>query len=231
MAKTFVIGDIHGAYKALIQCLERSSFDYNEDKLIFLGDICDGWPETELCFKELLKIKNFIYVLGNHDLWLLKWAKTGKKDYDWLMNCASSTFDHFPSGLNEEYIKFLETAKPYHIEGNKLFVHAGIDPQKEIEKQDQDTFLWDRNLPVLMLKYLQGKSNKKISNIYDAIYIGHSPTIVFKTTKPISYAGVWMLDTGAGWNGVLTIMNIETNEYFSSDLVTDLYPNVNGRLN
>lgn len=29
--KTFVMGDIHGAYKALIQCIERSGFDKEKD--------------------------------------------------------------------------------------------------------------------------------------------------------------------------------------------------------
>ncbi len=47
MPKTFVIGDMHGASRALRQCLERSAFDYATDRLICLGDICDGWPETE----------------------------------------------------------------------------------------------------------------------------------------------------------------------------------------
>ncbi len=31
--KTFAIGDIHGAYKAMIQCFERSKFDYKKDRL------------------------------------------------------------------------------------------------------------------------------------------------------------------------------------------------------
>lgn len=44
--RTFTIGDIHGGYKALKQCLERSKFNYKEDHLIALGDIVDGWPET-----------------------------------------------------------------------------------------------------------------------------------------------------------------------------------------
>ncbi len=50
MGKTFVIGDIHGAYRALRQCLERSTFDFEKDRLICLGDVCDGWPETKACY-------------------------------------------------------------------------------------------------------------------------------------------------------------------------------------
>ena len=33
-----------------------------------------------------------------------------------------------------------------------------------------------------------------------------------------------MIDTGAGWEGRLTIMDIETKQFWQSDLVTDLYP-------
>jgi len=37
------------------------------------------------------------------------------------------------------------------------------------------------------------------------------------------------MDTGAGWEGVLSMMNIDTKELFQSDLVADLYPGVRGR--
>jgi serine/threonine protein phosphatase 1 len=37
------------------------------------------------------------------------------------------------------------------------------------------------------------------------------------------------MDTGAGWSGVLTIMNIETKEFFTSDPVPVLYPGIEGR--
>ena len=67
--KTFVIGDIHGAYKALLQCLERSRFDYHNDRLVVIGDVCDGYPDVVECFDELLKIANLIYIWGNHDKW------------------------------------------------------------------------------------------------------------------------------------------------------------------
>jgi serine/threonine protein phosphatase 1 len=36
-------------------------------------------------------------------------------------------------------------------------------------------------------------------------------------------ANIYNIDTGAGHNGRLTIMNIETKEYWQSDLVEELY--------
>jgi serine/threonine protein phosphatase 1 len=73
--KKFVIGDIHGGYKSLLQCLERSDFNYEEDQLIVLGDVVDGWPETPQCIEELLKVKNLIYIMGNHDAWADQWLR------------------------------------------------------------------------------------------------------------------------------------------------------------
>jgi serine/threonine protein phosphatase 1 len=45
MAKTYVIGDIHGALKALKQIIVRLN-PQQDDKLIFLGDYVDGWSES-----------------------------------------------------------------------------------------------------------------------------------------------------------------------------------------
>jgi serine/threonine protein phosphatase 1 len=38
------------------------------------------------------------------------------------------------------------------------------------------------------------------------------------------------MDTGAGWSGVLSMMNVDTKEVFTSDPVPDLYPGVVGRI-
>ena len=43
--RTLVIGDIHGAIKALTQVLERADIQPT-DHLIFLGDYADGWSQT-----------------------------------------------------------------------------------------------------------------------------------------------------------------------------------------
>jgi len=34
--RTFVLGDIHGAYKALKQCFQKAEFDHETDQLICL---------------------------------------------------------------------------------------------------------------------------------------------------------------------------------------------------
>ena len=43
-------------------------------------------------------------------------------------------------------------------------------------------------------------------------------------------ANIWNLDTGAGWDGKLTMMDVNTGEYWQSDRITELYPNEQGRI-
>src|SRR4051812_15465598 len=99
MGRKFVMGDIHGACRALRQCLERSTFDYNEDQLIFLGDVADGWPETKDCVEELLKIKNLVFIFGNHDFWTLEWMETGHADDIWLSQGGDATVKSYRDGV------------------------------------------------------------------------------------------------------------------------------------
>ena len=40
---------------------------------------------------------------------------------------------------------------------------------------------------------------------------------------------VWNLDTGGGWLGKLTIMDIDTKQFWQSDFVYELYPEEKGR--
>ncbi|MEX2231698.1 MAG: metallophosphoesterase [Cyclobacteriaceae bacterium] len=225
MSRVFVIGDIHGAYRALRQCLERSDFDYEKDQLICLGDVCDGWPEIRASVDELLRIKNLIYLLGNHDWWTLQWMLFGKIEEVWYNQGGKATIDSYQEGIPANHMAFFSDALLHHVYKNKLFVHAGIDPLKPIEQQDKHVFLWDRALAALALD-LYGYSTEGKLSTFDEIYLGHTP-IPFST--PINSLGIWLMDTGAGWSGVLSMMNVETKEIFTSDPVPSLYPGTEGR--
>ena len=91
MPRTFVVGDIHGAYRALRQCFDRSRFQAESDHLICLGDVADGWPETKACIDELLKVKNLTYLLGNHDLYTLEWMESVAIDDVWFVQGGEAT--------------------------------------------------------------------------------------------------------------------------------------------
>jgi serine/threonine protein phosphatase 1 len=222
--RTFVMGDIHGACRALVQCLERSGFEKETDHLIFLGDVSDGWPETKQAIDELLKIKNLTYIFGNHDFWTLDWMREGVEDEIWMEQGGAATLKSYPDKVPLSHIEFLEQAKPYFILDNKLFVHAGIDWRIPIEKQSMQIFLWDRKLAQTAMA-IHSKSPHENLTGYDEVYIGHTPVVA----PPQRMCEVWFMDTGAGWSGKLSMMNIDTKEIFMSDPVPELYPGVIGR--
>lgn len=187
MQRTFVIGDIHGAHSALLQCLEQSKFDYNSDRLICLGDICDRRPEVRECVDELLKIKHLFAILGNHDKWALDWMMESKSnEYDrfwsnhdqeiWKGQGGSFTIESYVDGVPESHLEFFSRAKYYHIEKNRLFVHGGIDHRFPPENQNPEDFLWDRNLVYTALESCT--SGEKLTN-FDEVFVGHTPTISF----------------------------------------------------
>ena len=228
LSRTFAIGDIHGAHKALIQCLERASFDPNRDELICLGDVCDGWPEVNRCFDELLKIKNLTYVLGNHDYWAIHWAETGVAEPDWLKQGGDNTVKAYPQGMPLSHLNLLKNSKLYHIDQNRLYVHAGILTTKPLKEQTEEIFLWDRTLARMTLENLQNGLDVKLTD-FDEVYIGHTPVHQYQFFQPIQSGGVWMMDTGAGWTGVLSMIDVETKEVFASDPPVEMYPEGSGR--
>ena len=101
--------------------------------------------------------------------------------------------------------------------------------QAGLGHDDTHIYIWDRDLwNTAML----GKRLPEIPAILRAhkeIFIGHTSTVSYNTDKPMNELNVWNLDTGAGFNGKLTIMDIETKKYWQSDPVKELYPNELGR--
>ncbi|MEL7001177.1 MAG: metallophosphoesterase [Bacteroidota bacterium] len=225
----FVMGDIHGAFSALKQCLQRSSFNYDDDTLICLGDVCDGWPQTYECVEELLKIKHLIFILGNHDYWTLQWAEHDELNPSWLTHGGENTIRSYKEGMPASHLELLSNAPLYHKHQNKLFVHAGINKLLPVEDQGQEILLWDRSLFYEAMDNFKEGIETPITD-FEEIYIGHTPIHNYNLTTPTRSGEVWFMDTGAAWTGVLSIMNIETKEFFTSDLVDTLYPRGSGRV-
>lgn len=225
MNRTFVIGDIHGACRALRQCLERAAFDYTHDRLICLGDVCDGWPDTKACIDELLKIKDLVFILGNHDFWTRAWMQSGYGEKIWLEQGGLATVLSYGAQIPHNHRALLEDALPYYIQENRLFVHAGIEPKRDLRFQGLDTFLWTRTLARMAYEFYLKKISVNITG-FGEVYLGHTP---IPYSQPLQACEIWLMDTGAGWSGVLSMMNVDTKEVFTSDSVPGLYPEAAGR--
>lgn len=75
------------------------------------------------------------------------------------------------------------------------------------------------------------KSYPKRLKLFNEIYIGHAPTLHYDVEAPMNAINVWNLDTGVAYYGKLSIMDIETKQFWQSDPVSSLYREEKGRNN
>jgi len=244
MNRKLVIGDIHGGLKALHQVLDRAKVT-SKDTLIFLGDFVDGWSESPAVLDFLIQLEqqqNCIFIKGNHDDLVLKWLTTNKEGFDekmWFQHGGEATslsYERVDEATKEKHITFLKSLKNYYLDDeNRLFIHAGFTNVRGVDFEFfKPLFYWDRTLWEMALALDPNLSKDNITypnrlTLYNEIYIGHTPVTKINETKPVNKACVWNVDTGAAFKGKLTIMDIDTKEFWQSDALPDLYPHENGR--
>lgn len=222
------LADVHGNYKALLQVLNKCNFDYKNDTLVCLGDIVDGYPDSKEVIDRLMMVEKLELVIGNHDMFFLDWLQIGDTKRLWLQQGGYATVKSFGiesplSGvipnIDNKYKEFFKKAEPYKIIDNKLFVHGGYAWNRPIEKQDKHDLMWNRDL---FYDALSNDNHMYIYGIYDEIYIGHTTTQEF-SLEPVNKHNVFMLDQGAGYCGCLSIIDIDTKEYWISEPGNVLY--------
>ncbi len=128
---------------------------------------------------------------------------------------------------------FFKNQRLYYIDyKNRFFVHGGfnrIDFVDYLTIANPTDFYWNRSL-WNQAKSCTGNQKLKTANEFTEIFIGHTATVHDdKTLKPINSGGVWNLDQGGGWYGKLTIMDVDSKEYWQSDNVRELYKDEKGR--
>jgi len=127
---------------------------------------------------------------------------------------------------------FFKKQRLFYIDDKRrCFVHGGFNREIQFIGQPEDIYYWDRSLWE-KAQSVKGENNKlKTVDDFSEIFIGHTAVNNGnnKEAKPLYAGGVWNLDTGAGWDGKLTIMDVDTHEYWQSDFVTDLYPGIKER--
>ena len=242
--RTLVIGDIHGGYRALIQVLNRAKVTVN-DQLIFLGDYVDGWSESPQVIDFLIELnqkQSCIFLRGNHDDLLLNWLEETVENIDenlWYKHGGKATVTAYFSVSKEKkatHIAFLKQLQNYHLdEQNRLFVHAGFTNLHGVEfEYFSKLFYWDRTLweMALCLDENLDKNDSLYPNrlkLYSEIFIGHTPTTRIQSLQPVQKACIWNVDTGAAFKGKLTLMDVNTKQFWQSEVLPDLYPDEEGR--
>ena len=241
--RTLAIGDIHGGFRALTQVLERANVT-TEDTLIFMGDYVDGWSESAELVEFLIQLntkQKCIFIRGNHDVWCHDWLIDSHINDIWYAHGGKETLESYERITfdKQQHLEFYENLENYYIDDqNRLFIHAGFTSMHGVTKEFYTkNFYFDRTLiESAILAQQIGVENLSNSRYeparfqhYKEIYVGHTPTINYDCDIPMQAHNLWDVDTGAAFTGKLSILDIDTKEFWQSDPLPELYPDEKGR--
>jgi serine/threonine protein phosphatase 1 len=201
MALTYAFGDIHGSLdkmQALVAAC-RQHADGRAMQFVFLGDYIDRGPDSAGVVRAMMDLQDelqerLITLMGNHEAWLLAVLDGGAPARGWLFNGGAQTLLSYgvrdAGDLPPADVEWMRSLRLSYDDGCRFFVHAGVDPDRPLDAQDEHDLLWIRE-PFLM----DGRDYGRL------IVHGHTP---LETAKPELRDNRLNLDTAAVFGGPLT---------------------------
>jgi serine/threonine protein phosphatase 1 len=198
---TYAIGDIHGSLDKLDSLIRRCEEHAagRPRTLLFLGDFIDRGADSAGVVRRLVTLQSeqperIVTLMGNHEAMALG-VLAGRLPPDlWLTQGGAETLDSYGVSqvrdLPREHLAFIRGLRLSHDDGRRFFVHAGIDPEKPLDAQDEADLLWIRE-PFLTDRGDYGR----------LIVHGHTP---LESGLPDLRRNRLNLDTGAVFGGPLT---------------------------
>ena len=198
--RDYVVGDIHGEFKKLLNQLIEIQFDFEKDRLFSVGDLVDRGRQSEEVLDWLSK-KWFFSVKGNHELFLHLWM-TGELD-DITYHINGGEWAMYASYENNQLYHSAFSRLPVAIEVETEFGLVGIvhadcpfpswdvfkacligGEKSEIAYLLQEILFSRSRIEEEVIEYISGISQ---------LYVGHTTV-----KKIITLGNVIYLDTG-GW--------------------------------
>jgi serine/threonine protein phosphatase 1 len=228
--RIYACGDIHGRADLLKHMftqidadLARSPVDCSIE--VYLGDYIDRGPSSGRTLDLLIKRgqdREAIFLKGNHEAYFLEVLRDPAMLDNWWqfggvqtlmsyglqpsLNLGEAERIELIKTLNElvpnEHFAFLRSLKPSFVCGDFFFVHAGVRPGIPLAEQQESDLLWIRN------EFLDSEEN-----FGKFIVHGHTPV-----RQPDIRKNRINIDTGAYASGNLTLLRIEGNSMFASDI-------------
>lgn len=179
----YAMSDLHGCYDLYIKMLEKINFS-DEDTLYILGDIVDRGPDGIKIYQDMMKRKNVIPLLGNHDYTALRMFKKiyNREEFDyldlgykmWMMIGGEPTNNAFLKLSEQEQLEIINYINDFlifieiNIDGDTFFLSHSVPTKEQILNEDElecEDFI--AGAPEYDKKYFEDKY----------IVTGHTPTI------------------------------------------------------
>ena len=205
--RLIAIGDIHGCHLEFAELLARLALG-REDRLILLGDLLNRGPDSNKVL-DLARDHKALALLGNHELRLLKYRRTGDKKP--LKEGDLDTFEK----LRAEDWAFIETMLLTFEERelNTVFVHGGFLPDEPWQKQPAEV------VTRIQVIDRDGKPAKRADKpdapAWADLWSGPPFVVYGHTPRPEIYKLKWSLgiDTGCVQGGHLTAYELPEKRF------------------
>lgn len=221
--RVYAVGDIHGRADLLYRIqglIEDDAATAPGQRLVvvYLGDYVDRGPESFQVVEHLIThpLDGFesIHLKGNHEEFLIRFVEDGAMSAAWMMNGGNATLasynvsafnlilgkpglkrarKRFAETIPRDHLDFYHGLRLTHVEGDYLFVHAGLRPGVAIDDQKEGDMIWIRDA------FLEAAGG------FDKVVVhGHSIE-----SEPDIQAHRIGIDTGAYRSGRLTCLVLE----------------------
>lgn len=221
--RIYAVGDIHGRADLLTRLHQMIRDDaaaapVKRSVLIHLGDYVDRGEESQRVIEMLLDYPlprfDVVNLCGNHEAMMLDFLDDVSVAMAWMANGGAATMysygvrygdaitseerfvemqRDFRAAFPRRHRDFLAALPATHVEGDYLFVHAGIRPGVPIEQQSRDDLLWIRD------EFLMSTADHGCCVVH-----GHSIVL-----EPEVRTNRIAIDTGAYYSNRLTCLVLE----------------------
>ena len=231
--RDFVVGDVHGEFRALEALLDRVEFKPDHDRLLALGDLINRGPYSACALSWMNEGRITLSVRGNHEDILLRYLEkvVGGTTPGIVQNLSGWFLREVPRERWHEWITMIRTMPIATTVGTAHgpvgLVHASPTART-----------WDTTLERLraghrdtewaaMWSNARARNNLEQARYEDipaegpilgvrAVMTGH---YIVREAHPVD--NVWHLDTGAGMpGGRLTLARIDTDPIETVTLAT-----------
>jgi serine/threonine protein phosphatase 1 len=216
--RLFAIGDIHGSSIALAKLIEAID-PQSEDTIVVLGDAIDCGADSKGVLDQLITLANrchLVALLGNHEGMLLKALDSPSEFKRWLADGGEQTLRSYSSAIRPgpevipaEHIRFIRGFRSYFETPDFIFVHAGCDPNLQMDRQSAEMLRWASVLPARMVPHVSGK----------VVIAGHTRQ---KSGEVLDLGFLKILDTDSFGGGFLTALEVHTGQIFQANQLDQL---------
>ena len=128
--KIYCMSDIHGCLAAFEEALDlfEEHLEEKDTRLLLLGDYIHGGEDSYDVLDKIMAMQQeygcdkVIALMGNHEEFVLY----GESTINHLIRTMDD-YQRYSDERDEIYIRWIENLPRYYVEGNTIFVHAGIE--------------------------------------------------------------------------------------------------------